>query len=105
MVKNYYYAGMALNILSILAILIVKDLLPPLVPLFYGAVAGTAQLVPTLGLLIAPSVSIVITIINMGISIKTKDDFSKKVLSVTSLLVSILTTITIVKIIFLVGFF
>lgn len=103
--KNYYYAALVLNVGSIVGIFSLASFLPPIVPLFYGGAAGEGQLVPTFGLLIAPSTSLIITILNIGLSMTTKDDFSKKSLAIAALVISILTTITIIKIFFLVGFF
>ncbi len=96
---------MALSGISILGIFFLKDFLPPVVPLFYGGASGEGQLVPTLGLLIAPGVALIITLLNIGLSTITKDDFSKKALAIAAFVVSILTTVTIIKIFFLVGFF
>ena len=62
--KNYYFVSFALSVLSVLAVIILKDILPPIVPLLYGTATGPNQLVPTFGLLIAPGVSILITITN-----------------------------------------
>ncbi|HTK03945.1 MAG TPA: hypothetical protein VL401_04255 [Alphaproteobacteria bacterium] len=103
--KNYYYASFILNLLLIIGIFLCKSFLPPVVPLFYGAAEGAGQLVPTFGLLLAPGISLVITGINIWLSLIIKDEFSKKVLGVTSFSLTIITTITVAKIIFLVGFF
>ncbi len=101
----FFYGSLALGVFSILLILITKSLLPPLVPLFYGKPAGESQLVPTLALLIAPAVSILITLINTLLASFTKEDFLKKILTVSSFFVSLLISLTVFKIIFLVGFF
>ena len=103
--KNYYYSAAALSGISILGIFFLQSFLPPVVPLFYGGTAGEGQLVPALGLLIAPGASLIITVLNIGLSMTTKDDFSKKALAISALVVSILTTITLIKIVFLIGFF
>lgn len=79
--------------------------MPPVVPLFYGKPSGEGQLVPTLGLLIAPAASLLITLLNTALSVVTNDTFFKQVLIATTLLITLLTTITVLKVIFLVGFF
>lgn len=86
-------------------ILVFKSLLPPVVPLFYGRPFGESQLVPVLTLFFAPITSIVITFVNSGLAILTEDVFSKKILVSGAFLLSLLITITVLKIIFLVGFF
>ncbi len=103
--KSSIYFSVSLNLLTALLILIFKSVLPPVVPLFYGKAIGEGQLVPVLGLLIAPSTSLVITILNLTISSLTHDVFLKKVYAAAALLISLLTTISVIKIVFLVGFF
>ncbi len=102
--KLFLVAG-ALSFISLLAVLGSRGFLPPLVPLFYGKPTGADQLAPTLFLLIIPAVSLLITIINLFINSRSKDDFIKKFLAVSSLVFSIMTIIAVTKIILLVGFF
>jgi hypothetical protein len=103
--NNYFLAALILNAISILAPIILRSFLPPVIPLFYGRPAGEAQLTSTLGLIIAPVISTVIVMVNIFLNLRTKDDFLKRILAVAALLVSIVTTITVAKIILLVGFF
>lgn len=103
--KGYVYASGGLSFVSILAILILKSYLPPVVPLFYGLPIGSSQLIPALGLLLVPSVNILIGILNIILSNFSKDIFFKRTLIISSFFVSVLTTITVFKIIALVGFF
>lgn len=103
--KGYYLAALALSILSAIVLLLLKNVLPPVAPLFYGRPSGEAQLVGSLELLIIPGVSILIILINFFIAQMVKDDFLKKILVSGALIVSILATITLAKIVFLVGFF
>lgn len=103
--NNYFLVALILNVVSILAPIILRSFLPPVVPLFYGRPAGEAQLTSTVGLIIAPVISTAIVLINIFLNLKTKDDFLKKILAIAALLVSIVTTITVAKIILLVGFF
>lgn len=103
--KGYVYATLAINLFVGLMILIVKGWLPPLVPLFYGLPVSGSQLIPAIGLEIAPGTSLVITAINIYLSFWVKDVFLKKVLVISALTISILSAITVIKIIFLVGLF
>lgn len=103
--KEYYVGAFILSFLSALLLLLIRSVLPPIVPLFYGRPAGEAQLGSSLELLIIPGISILITFINFFISLKVRDNFLKKVLVTGTLAVSILTTLTLAKIVFLVGFF
>jgi hypothetical protein len=103
--RNLYYLASILNIGTVVAFFALRSFLPPVVPLFYGLPTGENQLAPTLGLLIAPAASAVTSIINFTISIWIEDIFLRKVLAISSIVVSALAAITVAKIIFLVGFF
>lgn len=100
--KNYIYLSLFLPILVIAAVLILRNSLPPEVPIFYGRPVGEAQLTKTLGLTIPPLISIAILGVNLTISILTTEVFVKKILIVTGFVSSLLTTITVIKVIFLV---
>ena len=102
--KGYVYSAFALNLIAVILIVLAKNNLPPVAPLFYGKPIGSGQLVPTSALLFAPLVAVLITIVNILLASRTTDEFSKKIFSVASFFVSVLATITIIKIIFLVGF-
>jgi hypothetical protein len=71
----------------------------------YGKPIGADQLGATFLILIIPGVSILITGINFLINKSIKDEFIKHVLAVSSLVISIIATIAVIKIISLVGFF
>jgi hypothetical protein len=103
--RNYFLAAAIVCFITALLILILKNNLPPLVPLLYGRPSGEAELTITAGLFIAPGVALIITFVNLLISLWVKDDFLKKILAVSSIVISALVAITIVRIIFLVGFF
>jgi hypothetical protein len=103
--NNCFLAAIIINVLCVAVIFIFKEFLPPVVPLFYGKPAGDGQLIPTLGLIVAPVVSLIITFINLGLNIIIKDIFLKKILAVAAIFLTLITTITVVKIISLVGFF
>lgn len=102
---EYIVISVVLSLVTIAMTVILTGKLPPVVPLFYGRPVGEGQLVPTLSLLLAPGAAIILTIINTFLAILSKDDFLKKILVLTSFLVSLLLCITVAKIILLVGFF
>lgn len=86
-------------------VLILQKNLPPEVPIFYGRPVGKAQLTKTLGLTLPPLLSIFILGVNFALALLAPDTFIKKVLIAAAFTVSILTTITVIKVVFLVGFF
>jgi hypothetical protein len=103
--RNYFLVAIIINIVVFLSIIFLKSFLPPLAPLFYGRPMGEVQLTTTLGLLIAPGVSLLITVLNLLFSLWIKDGFLKKLLAISTVVISVLAAITIIKIILLVGFF
>jgi len=103
--KGCIYLSVFLNIISALIIFVLKGYLPPVVPLFYGLPVGAEQLTPALELLLAPAIGLIITAINVSISILSKDIFLKKSLIISSAFISLLLTITVIKIVLLIGFF
>jgi hypothetical protein len=103
--KGSIYLSASLNIVSAIIIFALKGFLPPVVPLFYGLPTGTEQLTPVLGLFLVPIVGLVVIAINVLLSIFTKDDFLKKSLIISSVFISLLLTVTVIKIVLLVGFF
>jgi hypothetical protein len=103
--RGFVVAALALNILSVLAFFVLRGNIPPVIPLLYGRPSGESQLVPSLGLLVAPGISLFFLAVNLLISGFVGDIFAKKLLITAGLLLSLLTSITLFKIIFLVGFF
>lgn len=103
--RNYFLAAIIINVGVFLSLMFLWNFLPPLAPLFYGRPVGEAQLTKTLGLFLAPGTSLLITVLNLSLSFWVKDSFFRKLLAVAAIVVAVLTAITIVKIIVLVGFF
>jgi hypothetical protein len=101
--RGYFNASWIINILIILFSLLSLNRLPPQVPVFYGFPQGEAQLTPALGILIPPVSSLVFIFINLLLINTIKDDFIKKTLVIAGLATSIFASITVLKIIFLVG--
>ncbi|OGM81748.1 hypothetical protein A2434_00820 [Candidatus Woesebacteria bacterium RIFOXYC1_FULL_41_14] len=103
--RNYFLAAFLLAIFTILIVFVIMNFLPPLIPLFYGKPTGSEQLTPTWFIFVVPGVSILITAANLFVNISTKDEFIRKIVAVSSLIISIMASTTVAKIIMLVGFF
>ncbi len=104
MTINKPTAGAGLvNILVILGVLFFQSHLPPVVPLFFGLPLGEQQLANSWALIIPPIVALAFLGVNIFITQTTKDDFIKQVLLGLTLTTTALSTITVVKIILLVG--
>jgi hypothetical protein len=102
---NYFLVAAILSVLSVISITFSKIFLPDIIPLYYGKPTGVEQLSNFWFFFIIPSVSLLVTTVNVLISMSAKDEFIKKILAISSLAVSIMATIAVIKIIFLVGFF
>ena len=91
-------------ITSILAICITWSKLPPLVPLWYSRPWGVDQLAPSIFLFILPISSLIIHFINMLLSMYVTTEYLifSQSLFLSSLIVSALSCIAVIKIIFLV---
>ena len=94
-----------LNLAIIFAIVLIKDFLPPVVPLFYGLPTGEEQLVASMFLTLPAIIASLITIINTVLIKLIPDDFLHKILLGIIITSFSLSTITIVKIVTLVGSF
>jgi hypothetical protein len=101
--KDWLIVCSGINLILIVAVLVLKNNLPPQVPLLYGLAEGEEQLVPRILLTLPSLAAIIITSINFGLSFLVKDAFIKKILLATPIVVTFLATITCLKIIFLVG--
>lgn len=101
--KRLIYISLALNVLNLLMISLLQRHLPPQVPLFYGMAEGEEQLTTSFGLLIPGSLSILIILINGLLSLLLESKFLQKTLSAVSFTVSLLSAITVTKIVLLIG--
>lgn len=101
--KNYLIGSFILTLVTIAFIVFFQGNLPPEVPLFYGAAEGEAQLASS-WMLIIPSVFSIFTIlINFILAAFVGDEFIKKVLVISALIVTLFSVVTTFKIILLVG--
>lgn len=95
----------AINLIVIVLVILLRNNLPPEVPLFYGLPESGEQLAPKIFLIFPSIVSETIIIVNLLLSFLIKDNFIKRAVIFSSLLSTIFSSITTLKIIFLVGSF
>ena len=90
--------------LSFLVILFSYHKLPPFIPIFNQLPWGTQRIGTTITIFIPVSISLLISITNLifSISLYKKTPLMSRILSVTSLILSILVFLFIIKIIFLI---
>ena len=103
--KKLLLAFAILNLALIALIVVIQNHLPPEIPLFYGFPESEDQLAQSMWLTIPPIVALGITAVNAFISYILSDIFYKKILVITSFIATFFSTITVLKIIFLVGSF
>ena len=103
--KNYLFLSLGLAAFTLAMVLVSQKRLPPEVPLFYGRAEGEAQLVASWGLVIPSLFSVFVTSANLAIASILKDDFTKKVLVLSALVVALFSVVTTFKIMLLVGSF
>lgn len=101
--KQIVYLCLATNALVLILVILTQEVLPPIIPLFYGQPQGASQLAPKIFLVIPPAVALLVTGVNVCLSRTTKDDFLWSVLLGGSILTTVLSIITVVKIVLLVG--
>ncbi|HCR35570.1 hypothetical protein A2130_02530 [Candidatus Woesebacteria bacterium GWC2_33_12] len=91
------------NIVVILLGILSKIILPPQIPIFFGLPQTEEQLAPALFITIPPIISLIFVLINSIMAINLESSYVKKSLAFASLAVTLLSTIAVFKIIFLVG--
>lgn len=102
---NFVYTAIFINLINIISVLVLQNNLPPQVPLLYGFTESEQQLTTSMGLIIPGAYSLSLVAINLMLSIFLNNDHLKKVLNFTSFTISLLSAITVAKIILLVGYF
>lgn len=95
----------AINLITIAAIFLALSKLPPQVPLFYGMATGPAQLAEKSFLFLPPVLAFAALIVNEILQKVMKDTFIGSILQWSSLVFAILSSITIFRIMLLVGSF
>jgi hypothetical protein len=96
---------LCVNIIVLFGVVVFRSHIPPQIPLFYGLPQGEEQLAQQIFLIMPPVTALLFTLLNLILITTTKDDFLKKVLWGTTIGVTLLATITVYKIVALVGSF
>lgn len=102
---NLIYISIVIDVIVIAAVLFLSNLIPPKVPLFYGLPEGENQLGTGYQLIIPSMVSLLVILINISLSSLLANEFLKRSLIIVSLIITLLSLITTLEVIFLVGSF
>lgn len=97
------YLSLVINITTIALVYVLQPKLPPEVPLLYGMAEDEAKIAAKTSLIVPSLISTSIVIFNTLLSLIYNDAFIRKILIASSFTISALSTITVVKIVFLVG--
>ena len=103
--RNLVVISLIGNLATLAFVIIIQNHLPPQIPLFYGLPKTEEQVATSISLVIPGILATSIILINLLISQITNDDYLKKILILTGVVSAFLSTITTLKIIFLVGVF
>lgn len=101
--RELLFFAFGISLTVIVVGLVVQKALPPQVPLFYGLPESDKQLAPSLAIILPSFLSLLLSLINTTLACVVKEDFLKKVLIIAAFICTLLTAITTIKIIFLVG--
>ena len=104
----YRKLSLSLVLINIAIITLVYNLtyyLPPEIPLYYGAAEGVDQLASSNMLILPGFISLLIILTNLTLSVLINSDFIKKALILGAVVATFFSTITIIKIFFLIGSF
>lgn len=101
--KKLFIASFIINLIVILSGLLIRLILPPKIPLFYGLPQTSEQLAPSVLIILPATIALFFTIINSIFSINIDSTYLKKTLAFASISVSLLSLIGTFKIIFLIG--
>jgi len=102
--KGYFNASWIINFIIIIFSLLIQKRLPPQIPIFYGLPQGEAQLSSSIGILVPSVSSLIFVSLNLFLINIIKDEFIKKILVIAGLATAVFASITVIKIIFLVGY-
>ena len=97
------YISFAINIFTIILVFVFGKFLPPEVPLLYGLAEGESQLVGKNSLVLPSLISITVVLANTAVSLLISDDYLQKALMVTAFASSIIASVAILEVLFLVG--
>jgi len=103
--KEYFLSVVGISIFLIAVSFLIQSFLPPQIPLYYGKAQGEEQLAPSLAITIPSLISLIIVSINLITTQFIESDFLKKSLIIAAISLSVLSAITVLRIVFLVGSF
>lgn len=92
-----------INLIILVIGLISKLILPPQIPIFFGLPQTEEQLGPSILIIMPTAICLAFILINTYVATKIENNYIKKALVFGSLAITLLSTIAILKIIFLVG--
>lgn len=92
---------LAINVLFIVIIILIANNLPPQTPLYYGFPRGEKQLASPTALVLPLALSSLFITLNSIFAYFTKSEFLKKILVTGGFFASLLSAITVIKIILL----
>jgi hypothetical protein len=105
--KIFYYkivvALLGVNMLAVLAVVLLREKLPPSLPLWYGSAAGDKQLAAKTLLVLPPFIAMGIVVLGSVITKFLDDTFLKQVVIGIGILSTILASIAVAEIVVLVG--
>ncbi|MFZ2025461.1 MAG: hypothetical protein WAV51_04205 [Microgenomates group bacterium] len=98
------YCAVVCSLIGFISIVFSWNTLPPFVPLWYSKIWGAERLAATPWLFLLPSSTLIITVINAYIATFLTNEYLvfSQIMSLGSFVISLLSTITLIKIIFLV---
>lgn len=103
--SQFFIICIVVNLAVVAFIVLLRNTLPPVVPLLYGLPVGEEQLVPRILLIIPSLIVTFLTIVNMIIGKLFGGVFIQKVFVGLTIAISLLSLVTTLKIFFLVGSF
>lgn len=103
--REFFFSCFAANLAVAVTILVLQNNLPPVVPLLYQLPIGEEQLVSRIFLIIPSLAALLILAVNLFLLKISKDSFVQKVLVGLSIAITLLASITSIKIFLLVGSF
>jgi hypothetical protein len=99
----FYLASVCLLAITAFLFILLRNKLPPEIPLYYGKPPGAKQIANKNFLVLPLLLSALLVAINYAIASLLRDKYLQTILAALSILLSLIATIAVIKIIFLVG--
>lgn len=103
--RKLLFTSLIVSLLTIGLVLALQRYLPPEVPLLYGLPLGEEQITSSTSLIIPSLISVAVFVINASIIFVLEDKYIQQLLVMTTFAVTLLSSITTLKIIFLISSF